>query len=196
MSSSFFVGKKTVQVCFLALASKPEKSHLLLHTVCGSDSVIIIFYYLLLYCTPPSIFLFSLPPSIFPLSLPPSFPLPPSSSLLLPASLFPSFPLSFPSSLRPSLLSLFLPFPIFSHQWPLFFSDLLQCLQSGGQCPLDLYLRILTAIDEEVVDRHIIHTQEVYCVSVCVCMCVHLIMHVSVFVRVCFRACLCACMCV
>lgn len=46
-------------------------------------------------------------------------------------------------------------------QWPMFFSDLLQCASSGAQTSVDLYLRVLLTIDEEVVDRQIIHTQEV-----------------------------------
>ena len=43
----------------------------------------------------------------------------------------------------------------------MFFSDLLQCASSGAQTSVDLYLRVLLTIDEEVVDRQIIHTQEV-----------------------------------
>ena len=52
-------------------------------------------------------------------------------------------------------------FPSFPFQWPQFFTDLLQNIQSGHPWSVDLYLRILLAIDSEVVDRHIIHTQEV-----------------------------------
>ncbi|PFX29322.1 Exportin-T [Stylophora pistillata] len=43
--------------------------------------------------------------------------------------------------------------------WPTFFSDLLQCLQFGAQA-VDMYLRILKAIDEEVVDRDVIRNQQ------------------------------------
>ena len=46
-------------------------------------------------------------------------------------------------------------------QWPQFFADILQSIQSGHLWSVDLYLRILMAIDSEVVDRHIVHTQEV-----------------------------------
>ena len=46
-------------------------------------------------------------------------------------------------------------------QWPQFFADMLQSIQSGHLWSVDLYLRILMAIDSEVVDRHIVHTQEV-----------------------------------
>lgn len=46
-------------------------------------------------------------------------------------------------------------------QWPGFFGDMLQSIQSGHLWSVDLYLRILLAIDSEVVDRHIVHTQEV-----------------------------------
>lgn len=48
----------------------------------------------------------------------------------------------------------------FFFQWPLFFSDLLQCLQFGAQA-VDMYLRILKAIDEEVVDRDVIRSAQV-----------------------------------
>ena len=48
-----------------------------------------------------------------------------------------------------------------SLQWPAFFSDLLQCISTGLKVPVELYLRILVAIDEEVVDRQIVHTREV-----------------------------------
>ncbi|XP_072181720.1 exportin-T-like [Diadema setosum] len=47
----------------------------------------------------------------------------------------------------------------FPHKWPTFFSDLLQMLQVG-QAAVDMYLRVLLAIDSEVVDREIIHTAE------------------------------------
>lgn len=46
-------------------------------------------------------------------------------------------------------------------QWPEFFGEMLQSIQSGHLWSVDLYLRILLAIDSEVVDRHIVHTQEV-----------------------------------
>lgn len=49
-------------------------------------------------------------------------------------------------------------------QWPTFFSDLLQCLQFGAKA-VDMYLRILKAIDEEVVDRDVTRNQQV-----CVCL--------------------------
>ena len=42
----------------------------------------------------------------------------------------------------------------------MFFSDLLQCLQFGAQA-VDMYLRILKAIDEEVVDRDVARSQQV-----------------------------------
>ncbi|RMX59336.1 hypothetical protein pdam_00014020 [Pocillopora damicornis] len=43
--------------------------------------------------------------------------------------------------------------------WPTFFSDLLQCLQFGAKA-VDMYLRILKAIDEEVVDRDVTRNQQ------------------------------------
>ena len=46
-------------------------------------------------------------------------------------------------------------------QWITFFSDLLSCVSSGNLAAVDLYLRILLAIDVEVVDRDIVHTPEV-----------------------------------
>ena len=46
-------------------------------------------------------------------------------------------------------------------QWTSFFEDLLQCLQSGLVWTVDLYLRILLAIDENIVERQMIHTAEV-----------------------------------
>ena len=52
-------------------------------------------------------------------------------------------------------------------QWPEFFGDMLQSIQSGHLWSVDLYLRVLLAIDSEVVDRHIVHTQEV-CVYLCI----------------------------
>lgn len=38
---------------------------------------------------------------------------------------------------------------------------MLQCVGNGVQGYVELYLRVLMAIDEEVVDRQIIHTREV-----------------------------------
>jgi exportin-T len=43
-------------------------------------------------------------------------------------------------------------------QWPMFFSDVLQCVRNGVKESVELYLRVLMAIDEEVVDRQIVHT--------------------------------------
>ncbi|XP_015780138.1 PREDICTED: exportin-T-like [Acropora digitifera] len=47
----------------------------------------------------------------------------------------------------------------YPEQWPSFFSDLLQCLQFGSQA-VDMYLRILKAIDEEVVDRDVVRSPQ------------------------------------
>jgi len=47
----------------------------------------------------------------------------------------------------------------YPEKWPLFFSDLLQCLQFGALA-VDMYLRILKAIDEEVVDRDVIRSPQ------------------------------------
>ncbi len=58
----------------------------------------------------------------------------------------------------PPLLSPLLPLLL---QWLQFFADMLRCVQSGSHWAVDLYLRILIAIDSEVVDRHTIHSQEV-----------------------------------
>lgn len=46
-------------------------------------------------------------------------------------------------------------------QWPQFFMNLLQCVQSGSSWTIDLYLRILLAVDSEVVDRQVVHSHEV-----------------------------------
>lgn len=46
-------------------------------------------------------------------------------------------------------------------QRPLFISRLIECVQSGHSWSADLYLRILLAIDSEVVDRQVVHSQEV-----------------------------------
>ena len=48
----------------------------------------------------------------------------------------------------------------YPQRWPTFFNDLLQTLHLG-EVAVDIYLRILKAIDSEVVDREITHTQEV-----------------------------------
>ncbi|KAL5516022.1 hypothetical protein EMCRGX_G001278 [Ephydatia muelleri] len=45
-------------------------------------------------------------------------------------------------------------------KWASFFADLLRCLQPGLVWAVDMYLRILMAIDENVVDRQTIHTAE------------------------------------
>lgn len=44
-------------------------------------------------------------------------------------------------------------------RWPNFFTDLLQTLSLGPQA-VDLYIRVLLAIDSEVVDREIVHSKE------------------------------------
>lgn len=44
-------------------------------------------------------------------------------------------------------------------RWPSFFTDLLQTLSLGPRA-VDLYLRVLLAIDSEVVDREIVHSKE------------------------------------
>ena len=44
-------------------------------------------------------------------------------------------------------------------RWPTFFTDLLQTLGMGPRA-VDLYLRVLLAIDCEVVDREVIHSKE------------------------------------
>ena len=48
----------------------------------------------------------------------------------------------------------------FPHRWPLFFNDLLQFMTLGPPA-VDACLRILMAIDTEVVDREIVHTPQV-----------------------------------
>ena len=48
----------------------------------------------------------------------------------------------------------------FPGRWPSFFTDLLSTLQHGVPCT-DLYLRVMLAIDSEVVDRDIPHTEQV-----------------------------------
>lgn len=44
-------------------------------------------------------------------------------------------------------------------RWPTFFADLLQTLGMGPRA-VDIYLRVLLAIDCEVVDREVIHSKE------------------------------------
>ncbi|KAF6021809.1 XPOT [Bugula neritina] len=44
--------------------------------------------------------------------------------------------------------------------WPTFYTDMMQFAKLGGQEATDLYLRILKAIDVEVVDREVLHTVE------------------------------------
>lgn len=48
----------------------------------------------------------------------------------------------------------------YPQRWPTFFSDLIQTLNLGMKA-VDLFLRILMAIDSEVVDRDIVHTTKV-----------------------------------
>ncbi|XP_013382049.1 exportin-T [Lingula anatina] len=47
----------------------------------------------------------------------------------------------------------------YPQRWPSFFQDLLQLL-SMGPLAVDMYLKVLVAIDSEVVDRDIVHTQQ------------------------------------
>ena len=49
----------------------------------------------------------------------------------------------------------------FPSRWPTFVNDLLGSL-SAGEAAVDIYLRIMMAIDSEVVAREIAHTQEVH----------------------------------
>jgi exportin-T len=44
-------------------------------------------------------------------------------------------------------------------RWPGFFTDLLQTL-ALGQRAVDHYLRVLLAVDSEVVDREVMHSKE------------------------------------
>jgi len=44
-------------------------------------------------------------------------------------------------------------------RWPTFFADLLQTLGMGPRA-VDIYLKVLLAIDCEVVDREVIHSKE------------------------------------
>ena len=73
-------------------------------------------------------------------------------------------------------------------QWPHFFIDLLQSIQSGHPWTVDLYLRILLAIDSEVVDRLIIHTQEVCFVVSDMLLCefheINRYMHVCITIKI------------
>lgn len=48
----------------------------------------------------------------------------------------------------------------YPHRWPSFFTDLLQTV-SPNHHSIDIYLRVLLAIDSDVVDREIVHTAEV-----------------------------------
>ena len=48
----------------------------------------------------------------------------------------------------------------FPNQWPSFFDDLLQSLHMGEKT-VDMYLRVLMAIDTEVIDTDITHSQTV-----------------------------------
>ncbi len=48
----------------------------------------------------------------------------------------------------------------YPQRWPTFFTDLLQSL-GLGTVAVDIYLRVLRAIDSDVVDRDISHSQEV-----------------------------------
>lgn len=45
-------------------------------------------------------------------------------------------------------------------RWPNFFETFYEAL-SRGPLAVDMYLRVLKAIDQEVVDREIVHTPEV-----------------------------------
>ena len=49
----------------------------------------------------------------------------------------------------------------YPHRWPNFLLDILQSLANGGAQGVEVYLRILKAIDSEVVDREIVHTHQV-----------------------------------
>jgi exportin-T len=46
-------------------------------------------------------------------------------------------------------------------RWPLFYGDLLEWVGRGNEAATDLYLRVLQAVDSEVVDRDIAHTTQV-----------------------------------
>ena len=48
----------------------------------------------------------------------------------------------------------------FPRRWPTYFSDILSLLSMSTLCT-DLYLKIMLAIDAEVVDRDIAHTDKV-----------------------------------
>ena len=47
----------------------------------------------------------------------------------------------------------------YPNRWPTFFSDLLQTLALGSRA-VDNYLRVLLAMDAEVVDRDVMHSKE------------------------------------
>jgi len=57
----------------------------------------------------------------------------------------------------------------YPRRWSTFFDNL---VESAGLGPatVDLYLRILLAVDGEVVDRDIAHTDQVGLVEFCVCL--------------------------
>ena len=48
----------------------------------------------------------------------------------------------------------------FPHRWPTYFVDILH-VSTFGYVAVEMYLRILSAIDCDVVDREIIHTNSV-----------------------------------
>ena len=48
----------------------------------------------------------------------------------------------------------------FPQGWESFFDDMLHLFTLGDQA-IDMYLRVLMAIDSEVVDREIVHSTEV-----------------------------------
>jgi hypothetical protein len=48
----------------------------------------------------------------------------------------------------------------YPHRWPSFFMDLIGILSPSAKA-VDIYLRVLQSIDSEVVDRDIVHTEEV-----------------------------------
>ena len=59
-------------------------------------------------------------------------------------------------------LSLSLSVSLCLSQWPSFFMDILSIIEHDASIwTVDLYLRILLAIDDEIVDREVVHTQEV-----------------------------------
>ena len=48
----------------------------------------------------------------------------------------------------------------YPRRWPSFFDDLLKLLPLGVAA-VDMYLRVLLVIDSEVVDKDIVHTDQV-----------------------------------